>query len=263
MIDPAGRKRVGIALGGGVARGLTHIGVLATLEEEDIPIDCVAGTSMGALVGAAYCAGLEVAQLLDIAAETGWLKIVTPAWPHQGLISFRKMESWLKDQLGEVDIRDLAIPFAAMATDIETGKAVMLSEGPLARAVRASCSVPGLVEPVAMNGLLLCDGGVSDNVPNDAARALGADFVIGVDVFAPAYRSYLGPFGVTLAALEVLVENAGGGSQRADCTIVPDLVGQSYVRLSKYAAFIEAGRQATRDMLPTIRAALAEPSKSL
>jgi NTE family protein len=256
------RKRVGVALGGGAARGLAHIGVLAALEEAGIPIDCVTGTSMGAMVGAAYCAGLEVSQLLEIAANTGWRHISTPAWPHQGLLSYEKMESWIKEKIGDVDIRDLALPFAAMATDIETGEAVMLRHGPVPRIVRASCSVPGLVEPVNLHGRLLCDGGVSDNVPDDAARVLGADYVIGVDVFAPAYRTYLGPIGVTLAAVEVLVQNAGGGSKNADCTIVPDLVGQSYIRLSKHETLIEAGRKATREMLPIIQAALAEPSKT-
>ena len=99
---------------------------------------------------------------------------------------------------------------------------------------------------------------MSDNLPDDAARILGADYVIGVDVFAPAYRSFLGPVGVTMAAVEMLVQNAGGGSQRSDCVIVPDLVGKSYIRLSKYPELIEAGRQATLEMLPTIREAIAE-----
>lgn len=257
MPDPHSGKRVGIALGGGVARGLTHIGVLAVLEEARVPIDCIAGTSMGALIGAAYCAGLEISQLLEIASKTGWRDICAPNWPHQGLLSFRKMEYWIVRTIGDIDVRDLTVPFAAMATDIETGEPVMLLEGPVRRVVRASCSVPGVVAPLELDGRLLCDGGISDNVPNDAARSLGADYVIGVDVFAPAYRSYLGPVGVTMAAIEVLVENAGGGTKFADCTIVPDLVGKSYLRLSKYESLIEAGRQAARDMLPTIQGALA------
>jgi NTE family protein len=237
--------------------------VLAVLEEAGIEIDCVAGTSMGAMIGAAYCAGLEVPELLDIASKTGWRHISGLTWPHQGLLSFRKMERWVIEHIGDVDVRDLMIPFAAMATDIETGERVMLKKGPVARVVRVSCSVPGVVAPVAFDGRLLCDGGASDNLPVDAARALGADYVIGVDVFAPAYRSFLGPLGVTMAALETLVENAGGGSKVADCVIVPDLVGKSYVRLSKQAELIQAGRQAARVMLPTIREALAQPIKAI
>jgi len=107
-------------------------------------------------------------------------------------------------------------------------------------------------------GRLLCDGGISDNLPDYAARSLGADYVIGVDVFAPAFRTFLGPAGALLAAVETLVQHAGGGDLDADCLIVPDLVRTSYIRLSKYRDFIEAGEQAAWEMLPTIREALAE-----
>ena len=100
----------------------------------------------------------------------------------------------------------------------------------MAKIVRISCSVPGVVAPVEFKGRLLCDGGVSDNLPDEAARTLGADYVIGVDVFAPVYRSFLGPIGVTMAAVETLVQNAGGGSQTAECVIIPDLVCKSYIR---------------------------------
>lgn len=263
MYSVAERKRVGLALGGGAARGLAHIGVLAVLEEGNIPIDYVAGTSMGAMIGAAYCAGIEIPELLEIAAKTSWRHISGFTWPHQGLLSFQKMEDWIINTIGDVDMRDLVIPFAAMATDIETGESLILREGPLARAVRISCSVPGVVEPVDFNGRLLCDGGVSNNLPDNAARILGADYVIGVDVFAPVYRSFLGPIGVTMAAVETLVQNAGGGSQSSDCVIVPDLVGKSYIRLSKSAELIEAGRSAAQEMLPTIYEALADPVETI
>jgi NTE family protein len=253
-------KRVGLALGGGAARGLAHIGVIAALEEGEVPIDCISGTSMGAMIGAAYCAGLEIPELLEIAATTGWRHISTLTWPHQGLLSFEKMEEWIIKKIGDVDVRDLEIPFAAMATDIETGEKCILREGPVAKIVRISCSVPGIVEPVEYNGRLLCDGGVSDNVPGEAVRMLGADYVIGVDVFAPAYRSFLGPLGVTMAAVETLVENAGGGALNSNCLITPDLVGQSYIRLSKYDDFIQAGWRATQEMIPSIKAALIVPA---
>lgn len=257
------RKRIGLALGGGAARGLAHVGVLAALSEAGIPISCVSGTSMGAMVGAAYCAGLDISDLLDIAAHTGWRHISSFTWPTQGLLSFLKMESWMNELIGDVDVRDLAIPFAAMATDMTTGEKVVLCEGPVSKVVRASCSVPGVAGPVELNGRLLCDGGVSDNLPDDAARMLGADYVIGVDVFAPAYRTYLGPLGAMMAAVEMLVENAGGGNLNADCIIAPDLVGKSYLRLSKYEQLIEAGRQATLQMLPVIREDIALPVQSL
>jgi NTE family protein len=256
-----GRERVGLALGGGAARGLAHIGVLSVLEENDIPIDAIAGTSMGGMIGAAYSAGVEVPQLMEIAAETGWLDISRPKWPRHGLLSFAKMEQWITDLVGDIDVRDLPIPFAAVATDIETGERVILREGPLGKVIRASCSVPGFIEPFEFQGRLLSDGGISDNLPDFAARMLGADYVIGVDVFAPAFRSYLGPFGAMLAAIETLVQHAGGGDFDADCLIIPQLVGKSFIRLSKYDELIDAGRQATVDMIPTIKAALRREDK--
>ena len=252
------RKRVGLALGGGGARGLAHVGVLSVLEEAGIPIDYVAGTSMGALIGASYCAGIEIPQLLKNAEDAGWWQISRPSWPRHGWLSFEKMEHWLTDMLGDIDIRDFAIPFAAVATDLETGERVILRDGPVGKVVRVSCSVPGIVTPVEYQGRLLCDGGISDNLPDYAARLLGADYVIGVDVFAPAFRTFLGPVGAMLAAVETLVQHAGGGDLDADCLIVPDLVGTSYVRLSKYKEFIEAGERAAWEMLPTIREALEQ-----
>jgi NTE family protein len=261
MHNVTANKSIGLALGGGAARGLAHIGVLAALEESEIPADCITGTSMGAMIGAAYCAGIEVPELMEIAADARWSNICTLTWPHQGLLSFEKMEDWIIKLIGDVDVRDLEIPFAAMATDIETGEKFILREGPVAKIVRISCSVPGFVEPVEFNGRLLCDGGVSDNVPDSAARELGAEYVIGVDVFVPVYRSYLGPLGVTMAAIETLVQNAGGGAKNSDCTIIPDLVGQSYIRLSKYEDLIQAGWQATREMIPTILEDLADSAK--
>ncbi len=258
MPHPRQRIRVGLALGGGAARGLAHIGVLSVLEEAGIPIDAIAGTSAGAMIGAAYCAGVEIPQLLEHAKEGGWWQISRPTWPRHGLLSFEKLEHWITDMIGDVDIRDLKIPFAAVATDIVTGERVILREGPVGKVVRASCSVPGIVAPMEYRGRLLCDGGISDNLPDYAARSLGADYVIGVDVFAPAFRTFLGPAGALLAAVETLVQHAGGGDLDADCLIVPDLVRTSYIRLSKYRDFIEAGEQAAWEMLPTIREALAE-----
>lgn len=255
------RKRVGLALGGGAARGLAHIGVLAVLEENNIPIDAIAGTSMGSMIGAAYSAGVEVSQLMEVASVTSWLDISRPTWPRYGLLSFAKMEHFITNLVGDVDVRDLPIPFAAAATDIETGERVILRDGPLGKVIRASCSVPGFVAPVDYQGRLLADGGISDNLPDFAARLLGADYVIGVDVFAPAYRSFLGPFGAMLAAVETLVQHAGGGDLDADCLIIPDLIGKSFVRLSKYDELIEAGRQAALAMIPTIKAALQEEEK--
>lgn len=252
------RIKVGLALSGGVARGPVHVGVLSVLEREGIPIDCVAGTSAGSLVGAAYCAGLPIPRLRELTLNTGWRQVVSLIWPRRGLFSFARMEPFLEDQIGpvNVDIRDLAIPFAAVATDVERGARVILRRGRMSTAVHASCAVPGIVAPVEIDGRYYCDGGISDNLPVDAARALGAKYVIGVDLFVPGLHRF-GPLGMLATALETLVRQAGGGYKDADCLIVPQLSGRTYFRFSRAKEYIAIGEAAAEAMLPTIRRDLA------
>jgi len=250
------RPLVGLALSGGVARGPVHVGILAVLEREGIPIDFVAGTSAGALVGSAYCAGLQISELRELARQTGWRNVAALTWPRQGLISFAKMEGFIENMVGEVDIRDLSIPFAAVATDMRRGEQVILREGRLATAVRASCSVPGFVTPVECDGRLLCDGGISDNLPVDAVREMGADYVIGVDLFVPNQPKW-GLLGLGTVAIETLVRQSGGGYKDADCLICPDLSGKTYFRFSKADDYIAIGEAAAEAALDEIRAELA------
>ncbi len=251
-----GRKRVGLALGGGVARGAAHIGVLSALEEAGIPIDCVSGTSAGSIIGAVYCAGLDVAQMRVLASQINWRHIASPAWPDRGLVSFARMEPWIEGFIGELDIDDLAIPLAIAATDIHTGERVVLRQGRLVTAVRASSSVPGIVTPVEIDGRLLCDGGISDNLPVAAARELGAEYIIGVDLFAPEYDGRWGPLGMGFSAVETLIRHAGGGVADADCLIVPAIDDHSFLSFSKSKTFIALGEAAARQKLPQILADL-------
>lgn len=238
-----GRQRIGLALGGGAIRGFAHLGVLSVLEQENIPVDVIAGTSVGALIGAFYSAGVPLCELERISEEMSWYKVSRPVWSRDGLISFAKMEEWIVSFLGDLYFEDLALPFAAVATDVATGEAVIMNKGPLAPAIRASCSVPGLVTPVPWNGRLLCDGGVSNNLPVSVARQMGADYVIAVDIFEQGHHPFLGPLGRGVAALETAVKHAGGGYDQADCLISPNLAGQSYIRFSKRVDFISRGRQ--------------------
>lgn len=251
------RPRIGLALGGGVARGPAHIGVLAALEAADIPIDCIAGTSAGALVGAGYAAGLSLADLEGLARSTKWWSVARPAWPSYGIVSFARMEKWLGEIVGPLEFDDLTMPFAAVAADVTCGETVVMRQGSLVTAVRASCSVPGFVTPVWREGRWLCDGGIVDNIPVDAARALGADYVIGVDLFEPAYDRTWGPLGPLTAAIETLIRAAGGGLRDADCLVTPDLSGVSYFRFSRANQYIALGRRAMAEMVPQIAADLA------
>ena len=250
------RKKVGLALGGGVARGPAHIGVLSVLEEANIPIDCVSGTSAGSIIGAVYCAGLELSKMQRLARQMSWQQIASPVWPRQGVVSFKRMDPWIEEYLGTLHLEDLPIPMAAVVTDVYTGKPVVLREGRLATAVRASSSVPGVIEPAEINGRLLCDGGISANVPIDAARQLGADYVIGVDLFAPEYDGRGGPLGIGLAAVETLIRNSGSGVDKADCLIVPDINDHSYLRFAQGDTYVALGEAAAREKLPQILADL-------
>jgi NTE family protein len=249
-------KRIGLALGGGVARGPAHIGVLSVLEEANIPIDCIAGTSAGSVIGAVYCAGLTLAQMRQLAGQMTWSKVASPIWPRRGLVSFARMEAWLKTYIGDLNIEDLPIPFAAVTTDVYSGKPIVLRQGPVATAVHASSSVPGIVAPVEIDDHLLCDGGVAANIPIEAAWQLGADYVIGVDLFAPEYNGRGGPLGVGFAAVEAMVRNSGGGVAKADCLIVPPIADHSYLQFSKGDEYIALGAAAARQKLPQILADL-------
>lgn len=258
MNDSNGRPRVGLALGGGVARGIAHIGVLSVLEDAGVPIDFIAGTSMGAIIGSSYAAGLSIADLRDLAARTGWNHVTKLRVTRDGLICFMRMESWVEEIVGQFDIRDLGIPFAAVASDLISGERVVLWRGDLGRALRASSSVPGFAPPVEWDGRMLVDGGVTDNVPGDVVRMLGADYVIGVDVFMPSLRPQLGPLNRGIAAIETLVRHAGQGPNECDRLIVPHLEGTSYFRFSQYRDLIALGEEAARDQLPSILADLEQ-----
>jgi len=252
------KPKIGLALSGGGARGTVHVGVLSVLLEAGIPIDFVAGTSVGSLVGGAYCAGMPIEQLTNMALTTSWKDLSRPTVSRHGLISFAKIETWIKNIIGDVDIRDLAVPFAAVAADMEQGLKVVLQEGSVATAVRASCSVPGLVTPVEVNGRFLSDGGIFDNMPVDVAREMGANYVIGVDIFVPSNYRRMGALGIGLQSIETMVRHSGGRVEEADCLIMPDISGYAYHRFSKTQEFIDLGAEATRKALPEIQAALRQ-----
>jgi NTE family protein len=238
-------------------RGIAHLGVLSVLRREGIPIDCVAGSSVGSFLGAAYCAGADIQFLEDVAERIGWRALASLTCSTQGFVSFAKLERLLIALLGDLDFADLAVPLAVVTTDLESGDPIVLDRGRLAPAVRASCSVPGIVRPISIDGRVLVDGGVSDNLPVAPLRAMGADYVIGVDICRPAHRRHWGPIGIATRSLEILVRRAGGGFISADCLISPDLAGFSYVRFSRREELIARGIAAAEEKLPAIQAALA------
>ena len=178
-------KKVGYALGGGAARGLAHIGVLKVLEEHRIFPDMIAGTSMGALVGALYAGGIAVTDIEKFAVGLDMRRMALLAdvsLPLSGLVGGRRVVSLLKSILGDLTFSQLKYEFACVATDISTGEEVVLREGSLVEAVRASISLPGIFTPVRIKGRYLVDGGLVSEVPVSVCREMGAEYVIGVNV---------------------------------------------------------------------------------
>ena len=252
-----GRKRVGLALGGGGARGMAHVGVIRVLEREGVPIDCIAGTSAGSLAGAAYAGGIRGHDLVELALNLRWRDIVRPVWPRQGFFSFARLEAFMAELLDDPDFADLEIPYAAMAADLATGELVVLKEGRVAPAVQASCSVPGIVTPVEIDGRLLADGGVINNLPISTVRSLGADMVIAVGLGWPPGNKPKGPLQAGATALELLLIHAGDDPASADVHLPIPIWGLgTLVRTSQRHRFLSQGQQAAEGALPAIWEAL-------
>jgi NTE family protein len=181
-----GGLKFGLALGGGSARGLAHVGVIQVLEAYNIPIDIIAGTSIGSVVGSLYAAGASIDQLEEAALSMKKSKtffLMDLALPHSGLISGKRIEEMLNDlALEDKTFDDLEIPFATVATDVESGAEVILNQGKVIDAVRASISIPGIFTPVKYQDYYLVDGGVVDPVPVDVVQKMGADIIIAVSL---------------------------------------------------------------------------------
>jgi NTE family protein len=191
MINPFRKKKkrlfagkVGLALGSGSARGWAHIGVIRALTEAGIHVDYIVGTSIGALVGAVYASG-GIGNLENVILQFDWKQIAyffDVVLPKSGLLDGKRISAFIRRHVKEINIEELPIPFCAVATDLGTGNEVILKEGDIIEAVRASISVPGIFTPVKKNGTILVDGGLVNPVPVSVAREMGADFVIAVDL---------------------------------------------------------------------------------
>ena len=244
---------LGIAFSGGVVRGFVHIGVLQALEEARIPISLVGGASAGALIGYCFAAGLKASHLIEISKNLKWFRFLRPTFSRRGFFTFKPMEKWLINIMEDLDFSELVRPLVVAATDLDRGESVLIHSGKVARAIHASCAVPGFIKPVALQGKHLVDGGVTNNLPVDAVRQMGANYVIGVDVFDPHPIPILGPISVGMRAAQILVRNTNNGRKGADCLISPDLSHFSFARFREKERLIEAGYEATWAKIPEIK----------
>ena len=176
------KKRVGLVLGGGGAKGFAHIGVLRALEEEGIKIDAISGTSMGSFVGALYCLGYSPDEIEKKISETPWRKLIDIGLPKSGFLRGDKLERYIRKLIGEKKFSDLKIPLFINATDIQNSDEIVFNKGDLAKAIRASISIPGIFDPVENNDRILVDGGVLNNLPIDILKENKIKKIIAVNL---------------------------------------------------------------------------------
>ena len=264
--QPIKRPRLGLALSGGAARGAAHVGVLKVFEEEGVPVDFIAGTSAGALVGGAYAAGVPVAELAEFGNLLRWRDLGRLTLSRLGVQSNARLEALVRARLPVTRFEELRTPFVAVATDLHTGNAVHLRDrGDLAVAIRASCTLPGWYVPVTdEEGRQLVDGGLVANIPSAAVRALGADVVVAVDVNADGAK-FMGPptslFGVLFQSL-LLMQRTAAVHQRqmADLVISPRVGHIRWDEMTRADELRAAGEEAARTAVPDIKE-LLEPRR--
>ena len=184
---PKKKYKIGLALGSGAARGLAHIGILRALKEKNISIDVIAGSSMGALVGACYARNGDITDIEETVLNLDWRQLAQLADPNlallfKGVIHGKKVKELLKTIIGDIKFKDLKIPLAVVATDVNTGEEVVIKEGSVIEAVRASISIPAIFMPVKFNSRFLIDGGIVNPVPVNVVKDMGATFVIACNV---------------------------------------------------------------------------------
>ena len=258
------RKKVGLALGSGAARGLAHIGVLRVLEREGIPVDMITGTSIGAIVGALYAQGKKADEILEIARDFGTHRLsylVDISLPRTGLIKGKKLDDKLAQLYAGEEFKDLKLPFKCMATDIDTGKVVIMDKGLVWTAVRASISLPVILAVMKRENKYLVDGGLVDPVPVDLVRGMGADIVIAVNVMPETRNkseSEPGIFEVVTQTISIMNSHLIKESMEgADIVIVPDVGRFKLSDFHKVDECVEAGEEAADNAVPGIRRLLA------
>ncbi|MET3653902.1 patatin-like phospholipase family protein [Dyella japonica] len=256
---PVVKLRIGLALGGGAAKGFAHIGVIKMLEAHGIRPDVVAGTSAGSVVGALYASGMDPFQLQETAISLDQASIRDVRLFSGGVVQGQKLQDYVNQQVKNRPLDKLSVPFAAVATQLETGQRTVFVRGNTGQAVRASSSVPGVFEPVEINGKHFVDGGVVSPVPVDAARQLGADVVIAVDISSKA--SGTNPQGmINIVGQSISIMGQKLGEQelaRADIVIRPKVNQIGAADFEQKDQAIMEGERAALAAMPAIKARIA------
>jgi NTE family protein len=261
------RPTVGLALSGGAARGMAHVGVLRALTENGIPIDCIAGTSAGSLVGGAFAAGLPVEQIAEFGRKLRWRDIGRVTMSRLGVQNNERLEQYLRERLPITKFEELPIPFAAVATELKTGNAVVMRDkGDVPFAIRASCTIPGWYVPVVdEEGRQLVDGGLVAVVPSTVTRSLGADIVIAVDVNASG-ATFIGPstsvIGVLVQSLLVVQKTASHYQlEMSDIVIKPPVGHIRWDEMGRGDELMAAGYAAGVESISAIKTLIEDVNK--
>ncbi|MGP0019240.1 MAG: patatin-like phospholipase family protein [Candidatus Sulfotelmatobacter sp.] len=254
---------IGVALGGGFARGIAHIGVLKVLEEEGIPVRVVAGTSVGALIGACYCSGLSLAEMKEVAHNTRFTTFARWTLSRYGFASNDRMVAFLTRTLKCKTFEELRIPLGVTATDFNTGEGVVFHSGSIIDPVRASCAYPGMFLPVEIRGRYLVDGMLSHPVPTRPVREMGADRVLAVHLKGTwsnggAPRHLFDVIGQSFAIAQDAMSSLW--KESADLVVEPDVAGFGYDDFKRADDLIRAGEVAMRKALPAVRQWMEAPA---
>lgn len=248
------RPKIGLALSGGAARGIAHIGVLKVLEEHNIPVDVIVGTSMGSIIAGAYASGVSLNILEEVARSVRWRDVTRVSFSRQGIMSSEPLEVLMRRLMPVSDFAQMRIPLGVVAADLQTGQSVILKEGDAARAIRISCTVPGFFSPVIdEQGRTLVDGGLALNLPVEVAFQMGADHVIAVDVNSSIELSTppTNIFQVLMQSLMIIGRHSAlHQAMRADLLVEPKAGRVRFDELEKAPELIEAGETAMRDLIP-------------
>lgn len=265
---PTPRLKLGVALGGGFARGLVHIGVLKALDEAAIPVDFVAGTSVGAIIGACYCAGMNAADLEEVARAARFKHFARWTLSRYGFCSNDRMTQFCARVLRVTTFEDLKIPLAVTATDFQTGEAAVFTSGPLVAPIRASCAYPGMFHPVEIDGRSYIDGMLAYAVPTTPLRIMGAEKVLGI--YLSAHWTQDRPprhlFEVVGQCFSIAQARMSDLWKRdADLVLEPDVNGFSYDCFDRAKELIALGHAAVQPAVPELRRILnlGEPTVKL
>ncbi len=255
------RPGVGLALGGGFARGYAHLGVLSVFEEQQIPISCIAGSSIGAILGAAYASGAPLARIIEKCREIRFKDFGRWHVSRFGLASNERLGALVDEVFRSAQFEDLIVPAAVVATDLGSGDAVVFRSGSLTQAIRASCAFPGLFEPIQIGTRYFADGGLVAPVPTHAARQLGADIVVGVCVgLQDGHRGApTNIFQVVSRAVSAAQKNQTELWERhANLVLRPDVHDLAWDDFERIDEAVAAGAAAARSAVPQIKKILAQ-----